>query len=63
MYKDELALNILRVQWLICHKTKKKQNKTKSYISNIYMYKDDLVLNILQWFICYKIQINYILYI
>ena len=29
----------------------------------IYMYIDDLTLNILQWLICYKTQPNQIIYI
>ena len=29
----------------------------------IYMYKEDLALNNLQWLICHKIQLNQILYI
>ena len=50
MYKEDLALNNLRL--LICHKT----NQIKSYIFDIYMYKENLALNNLQWLICYKTQ-------
>ena len=35
----------------------------KSYIYLIYMYKEDLALNNLQWLICHKTQPNQILYI
>ena len=50
MNKSDLTLYSLK--WLICHKT--KQNKTKSYLSNI--YKEDLALNNLQWLIYHKTQ-------
>ena len=57
MYKEDLALNNLK--WLICPKTKTKQN----LIYLIYMYKEDLALNNLKWLICPKTQPNKILYI
>ena len=47
MYKEDLALN----------------NQIKSYILNIYMYKNDLAVNNLQWLICHKTQPNQIIYI
>ena len=34
-----------------------------SYIFNIYIYKEDLALNNLQWLICHKIQPTQIIYI
>ena len=33
------------------------------HIYSIYMYKEDLALNNLQWLICYETQPNQILYI
>ena len=50
MYKQDLAFDNL--QWLICHKTK------ANHIYLIYMYKEDLALNLafnnLQWLICHQ---------
>ena len=34
-----------------------KPNPTKSYVL-IYMYKEDLALNNLQWLICHKTKLN-----
>ena len=42
---------------------KKPQKTQTNHVYLIYMYKDDLVLNNLQWLICHKIQPNQILYI
>ena len=42
MYKDDLALN--KLQWLNAI----IPNQNKSYISLIYMYKEDFALNNLQ---------------
>ena len=38
-------------------------NQNKLYIYLIYMYKEDLALNNLQWSICHKTQTNKIIYI
>ena len=35
----------------------------KSYKYSMYMYKEDLALNNLQWLICYKTKPNQIIYI
>ena len=40
-----------------------KPNQIKFYIFNIYMYKEDLALNNLQWLICHKTKPNQIIYI
>ena len=40
------------------------ENPTKpNHTYLIYMYKEDLALNIPQWLICYKTQPNQIIYI
>ena len=43
-----------------------QQNPTqpaKSYIFKIYMFKEDLALNNLQWLICRKTQPNQIIFV
>ena len=35
-------------------------NQTKNHIYLIYMYKDDLALNNLQWLICHQTKPNHI---
>ena len=42
---------------------KYKQNVFTNPIDLIYMYKEDLALNNLQWLICHKTQPNQIIYI
>ena len=40
-----------------------QQNVFTNHIYLIYMYKEDLALNNLQWLICHKTQQNQIIYI
>ena len=46
----------------MCHKTKPSQTKAIIY-TNIYMYKEDLVLNNVQWLMSHKIKTNQVIYI
>ena len=55
--------NSVKKKWAQAHVKMLSKNVYRNHIYLIYMYKEDLVLNNLQWLICHKTQPKQIIYI